>query len=222
VGGVSCGLLHLHGSLAVEEVNGTLRSGGSFGKCSRIVFQIFDSRFDIRGRLQHPADIMFSSARRRTARAAADPIPAANPDASSCKPGVSAAPRRSQSPWSLPPGMHSRPGKTTRMLRNISLSNDRAVVRKTQCSVLTGVNLPHHTPPMADPSQQRGRGLPEPHSVGHGAPLSIQSLSPDPGRAQGYPAGPVGVSPSILARCRSSYASSAARFTKPYSAHALE
>jgi hypothetical protein len=61
-------VVHLHGSLAVEEVNGTLRSGDSFGKCSRIVFQIFDPRFDIRGRLQHPVDIMFSTEDQRAVR----------------------------------------------------------------------------------------------------------------------------------------------------------
>jgi predicted DNA-binding ribbon-helix-helix protein len=48
-------------------------------------------------------------ARRRAARAAADPTPGATPDASSDKPDVSAVKRRSRSPWSLPPGMHSTP-----------------------------------------------------------------------------------------------------------------
>jgi predicted DNA-binding ribbon-helix-helix protein len=43
--------------------------------------------------------------RRRTARAAADPTPGASSD----KPDVSAVKRRSRSPWSLPPGMHSTP-----------------------------------------------------------------------------------------------------------------
>jgi predicted DNA-binding ribbon-helix-helix protein len=35
------------------------------------------------------------------------------------KPGVSAVQRRSRSPWSLPPGTHSKP-QTMRMLRNVN------------------------------------------------------------------------------------------------------
>jgi hypothetical protein len=48
-------------------------------------------------------------ARRGTARAAADPTPGATPGAFSDQPGVSAVERRSRSPWSLPPGAHSKP-----------------------------------------------------------------------------------------------------------------
>jgi predicted DNA-binding ribbon-helix-helix protein len=48
-------------------------------------------------------------ARRHIPHGERDPTPGATPDASSDKPGVSAVQRYSRSPWSLPPGTHSKP-----------------------------------------------------------------------------------------------------------------